>query len=242
MGALIWTELKVLSRSIEFLVVTIAFPMVFFLVMSEVFGSDRAGGLDMDTYMMISMAAFGAMSVAFAVGPRVGLERQAGWNRQLRLTPLPGWGYVAVKISVAMILALPAVLLVFLAGLLIKGIELTAGQWLAVVLSCWISSLPFAVLGLLIGMAVKPDSAQPIGLAVYLPMAMLGGLWMPVDILPGFMASLAKALPSYWLAEITRDRLTGAAFDLLGAGVMAAWFLVALALVIGLYRRDAARV
>ncbi|WP_327589603.1 ABC transporter permease [Nonomuraea sp. NBC_00507] len=242
MITLVVTELKVLARSVTFLAITIGFPVVFFLVMSEVFGGLGPGGLDMPRYMMVSMAAFAAISVSIAVGTRVGQERLAGWNRQLRLTPLPGWGYVTAKVVVAMTMALPAIALVFLAGLVIKGVELPAGQWLALIAATWPGALPYGVIGLAIGLAVKPDEAGGAGVAVYLPMAMLGGLWIPVEALPAFMADLAKVLPSYWLAENARIQLSGAPFQPLGVAVMVAWLVVVGAAVIALHRRQAARI
>ncbi|WP_336209468.1 ABC transporter permease [Nonomuraea sp. LPB2021202275-12-8] len=242
MGALIVTELKLLSRSIEFLVIAILFPAVFFLIMSEVFGNLSAGSLDMVTYMMISMVAFGAISGAISVGQRVAPERQAGWNRQLRLTPLPGWSYVASKVVVSLVIVLPAVVLILAAGFLIKGVELSLTQWGLVLLAAWLGSLPFGVLGLLIGLAVKPDAVGAVYVAAFLMLALFGGLWVPVEILPGFMGAFAHALPSFWLAEQARNLATGGGLDLLGVLVSAAWFFIAGALVVMLYKRDAARV
>ncbi|MFI7699337.1 ABC transporter permease [Nonomuraea sp. NPDC049480] len=242
MISLVTAELKVLARSVTFLAITIGFPVVFFLVMSEVFGGLGTGGLDMPRYMMVSMAAFAAISVSIAVGTRVGLERQAGWHRQLRLTPMPGWSYLVAKVVVAMAMALPAIILVFVAGLVIKGVELPAGQWVALVAAAWLGALPFGVIGLAIGLAVAPDAASGAGVAVYLPMAMLGGLWVPVEALPGFMAGLAKVLPSYWLAENARIQLTGTAIQPLGIAVAVTWLVAVGGVVISLYRRQAARI
>ena len=37
---------------------------------------------------MVGLAAFGAMNAVLAFGARIAAEREVGWNRQLRLTPL----------------------------------------------------------------------------------------------------------------------------------------------------------
>ncbi|GAA5040361.1 ABC-2 type transport system permease protein [Thermocatellispora tengchongensis] len=243
MGTLVYTELRLLTRSMEFLVLAVASPVVFFLVMSEVFGGlDTKGAVDMTTYIMISMAAFGAISGALAIGSRVALERQAGWHRQLRLTPLPGWSYVASKVAASMVIVLPALLLIFLAGLLVKGVDLTAEQWLRVLVASWVGALPFAVLGPLIGLSAKPDAVSALTVSAFLLMAMFGGLFMPVEVMPEVMATLAKALPSFWLAEHARNQVEGAPIDPLGPAVVAAWFAVTAALVVVLYRRDSQRV
>ena len=41
---------------------------------------------------------------------------------------------------------------------------------------------------------------------VYMAMSILGGLWFPVEQFSTFLQHLAKALPSYWTAEIARAR------------------------------------
>jgi len=235
------TELRVLSRSIGFLVVAIGFPAVFFLVMSEVFGSQQSGSLDMTTYMMISMAAFGAVSGAISTGARVAQERQEGWNRTLRLTPLPGWSYVGTKVIVAMIMVVPTLLLILLTGFLIKGVELSVAQWGQVLLAAWLGSLPFSLIGVVIGLAAKPGGVPAFSTTTFLMLSMFGGLWFPMEIMPGFMQAFAKALPSFWLADQARSLVSGGSPAVLGLVVVTAWFLVCAALVVTLYRRDASR-
>ncbi|MER5326127.1 ABC transporter permease [Streptosporangium roseum] len=242
MGTLIATELRLLARSAEFLAVTIGFPALFFLVMSEVFGDLPGAALGMSTYMMVSCAAFGAVTGSLLVGSRVALERRAGWNRQLRLTPLPGWSYVVAKAAVAMAVVLPALLLIFLVGGVIKDVELSAALWGQALAASWLGSLPFAVLGLLLGMAAGPETSQALGVAGFLLMGMFGGLFMPVETMPSVMAGFAHALPSFWMAENVRDLLAGSFPDLLGFVVPAAWFTAAAAAVVALYRRGTSRV
>lgn len=238
MLTLIRCELALLARSIEFLVIAIAFPAVFFLVMSEVFGRQSAGSLDMVTYIMISMAAFGAISGAVSVGARVAQERQAGWTRQLRLTPLPSWSYVASKVVAASVVVLPAIALILLTGLFVKGVDLPAGRWGLVLLAGWLGALPFSVLGLLIGLVVKPDAVAAVSVTTFLMMAMFGGLWVPVEVLPEVMGAAAKALPSYWLATQARHLAAGENVDLAGIAVVTAWFVLTAALVVTAFRRD----
>jgi ABC-2 type transport system permease protein len=38
---------------------------------------------------MVGLAAFGTMGAVLSSGARIAAERSTGWNRQLRLTPLP---------------------------------------------------------------------------------------------------------------------------------------------------------
>ena len=52
-------------------------------------GSGPSEGLAPTIAIMVAMATFGAMGgVLMASGPRLAIDRQIGWLRQLRLTPL----------------------------------------------------------------------------------------------------------------------------------------------------------
>ena len=97
-------------RNVRFLVLTVALPVVLYLVYpASIEGQtmDDATGYSINAYLMVSMAAFGGIGAALNATARIAIERQTGWNRQLRLTALTPAGYVTAKIAVAMA-AVPA--------------------------------------------------------------------------------------------------------------------------------------
>jgi ABC-2 type transport system permease protein len=239
MRALLVSEVRRILRSPRFLIFTVGLPLVYFLIFSGIYASD--GGATV-VVLMVMMAAFGAISASISVGGRVAAERHVGWNRQLRLTPLPGWGYLAVKAATAMVVVLPALLLVFGVAAVAKGVELDAGTWLAVLLTAWLSVLPVAAIGLLIGMAATPDSAQGISTVVMLLFSLLGGVLIPAQVLPAAMVAVARFLPSYWIVAESMGQAFGTGLDGQGVLVMLAWLVVVGALVAMRYRHDALRV
>jgi ABC-2 type transport system permease protein len=109
-------------------------------------------------------------------------------------------------------------------------------------LTAWLSVLPFAAVGLLIGMAATPDSAQSTSTVVMLLFSILGGVLIPAQVLPAALASAAQFLPSYWIVAETLDQVSGAGLDVVGVLVLLAWLVTVGALVIVRYRRDALRV
>jgi ABC-2 type transport system permease protein len=239
MRALLVSEVRRILRSPRFLIFTAGLPLLYFLIFSGIYAP---GGGETVVVLMVMMAAFGAISASISVGGRVAAERHVGWNRQLRLTPLPGWGYLAVKAATAMVVVLPALLLVFGVAAVAKGVELDAGRWLAVLLTAWLSVLPFAAIGSLIGMAATPDSAQGMSTVVMLLFSLLGGVLIPVQVLPAAMVAVAQFLPSYWIVAETMGQAFGTGLDGQGELVMLAWLVVACALVGVRYRHDALRV
>lgn len=225
-------------RNRRFMIMTVATPLVLFLINANLWGNAKDGST---AYLMASMAAFGAMTAAISVGMRVATERQVGWNRQLRLTPLRPSAYLVSKGLLAMLIAIPSILLVFAAGAFIEHVDLRAMQWIESGMGLWIALIPFAVLGLLIGYLGNPDSTGPIFSLVFMGMSLFGGLWFPVESLPHVMGTIAKVLPSYWLGLIARGPLLYNSVDWVAVPVLLAWTVVLGLIVINRYRVDTAR-
>jgi len=230
-------------RNTRFLVVTVALPLMLFLLYANLYkGQDAGNGLSVVAYLMVSMASFGCIGAAINTGARIAIERQVGWNRQLRLTALPGHSYLVAKAIVSMLVTLPALLLVFLAGATIGGVQLNLSQWLGTGLAVWLGLIPFAVLGLVIGFAGTVDTVQPISMITYLGLSILGGLWFPIEMFPTFLQDVAKVMPSYWLADLGRSVLAGDGVPVNAVLVLAAWTVVLGVVGVLSYRRSGAKV
>src|ERR1700712_5185203 len=136
---------RIAYRNLRFLVLTVALPLLLFVLYANVYqGQDAGGGLSVVAYLMVSMASFGCIGAAINTGARIAIERQTGWNRQLRLTALPARSYLIAKAVVSMLVTLPALILVFLAGATIGGVELSVGQGLGTGPSVWRGGSLFA--------------------------------------------------------------------------------------------------
>ena len=234
-------EVRRVLRSTRFLIFSVAFPVLLFLLYVGIFAD---GDRSVVGILMVNMTAFGALSAALFAGGRLALERAAGWQRQLRLTPLTGAGYLAAKGITAMLLALPAVVLVPLIGAVAEGVSLDAEGWVRVTVGIWLAVIPFALIGLLIGQLGTPDSIQPIMSLTMMGMSLLGGIFIPVDTMPHWLLDVAQILPSYWLGQVGRGAVTTDLSVDLGRTVLvlAAWSAVVGIGVIRRYRRDSARV
>jgi ABC-2 type transport system permease protein len=136
-------ELVRLLRSWKFLAITVGFPVVFYML----FLGERRSGQIIDgtvpwrVYLMVSMCTFGALVAALnAGGSRLATERSTGWARQLRVTPMPAWSYVATKVTASMLVVLPVLVLVELVGFTFGGVRLGIGQWIGLTVLLWITA------------------------------------------------------------------------------------------------------
>ena len=206
MNSLIRLELARALRNRKFLFFSVIYPSVLFLIIAGNADSTTkvpGSGLTLPTYMMVSMASFGALTaVLMGNSERIAKEREGGWVRQLRLTTLPGRGYVLAKTASAAVVSLPSIVIVFAVAASVKDVTLDAWQWLALTGAIWAGSHVFAALGVALGYLASGDAVRPITMITYFGLSMLGGLWMPTTTFPDWLQDIAKWLPTHAYAAL----------------------------------------
>ncbi|MEU9476848.1 ABC transporter permease [Streptomyces sp. NPDC048191] len=242
MNALIKLELTRAFRNRRFLFFSVLYPAILFLIFSSSSGStDKVDGtgLTVATYLMVSMASFGALTaVLMGNSERIAKERENGWVRQLRLTPLPGRGYVLAKTASAAVVSLPSIVVVFIAAAAFKHVHLGAWQWLALTGVIWAGSLVFAALGVALGYLASGDAVRPITMIVYFGLSVLGGLWMPSTSFPQALQDVAKWLPTHAYAALGRAIEQSQAPSGTDVAILAVYFVLFAGGAAWLYRKD----
>jgi ABC-2 type transport system permease protein len=239
-------ELRRVLRTPSFLIWTLAFPVAFYLVSyhnpTNNVHAIRTYGSTWPVHFMVSMCAWTAVSAAFnSGGGRLAAERANGWTRQLRLTPLPSWAYSAGKVLTGASLALVASLLLALIAGGVARPGLSAGTWAAVILACWLGSLPFAAIGIFLGLTATSSTAQPIMIATTLVLNVLGGLLVPLQAFPQWLRDVAGFLPTNRLGDLGWNAVAHRPFDPADVAVLAIYGAVFAALAAWRYRTDQER-
>jgi ABC-2 type transport system permease protein len=236
-------ELLRTFRNRRFFLLSLGFPVVLFLVIAAPRSSEHnfAGtGLSVPLYYMVGLVSFGTMGAMLSSGARIAAERAVGWNRQLRISPLSTRTYFRTKVLTGYLMACLSIAALYTCGIA-SGVSLPAEEWLKMTGLILVGLLPFAALGILLGHLLTPDSIGPaMGGGISL-LALLGGTWFPITG-SGFLAELARFVPSYWLVQAGHVALGGRAWDAKGWIVIAGWTLVLTALARRAYRRDTKRV
>jgi ABC-2 type transport system permease protein len=247
LGAFVAIETRRALRNRRYLMFAIGFPVAFYLLYTGVLSGAAAdpsadvGGLPWRTFFMISMATYAAIGAALGGAIVIAQERDSGWTRQLRVTPLPPMAYVSGKLAVASIVTVPAIAAVLIAGATVAHVALPAGTWVQVLVSLAIGALPFVTLGLLIGYLFDTNSAQGAMMVTFFGLAILGGLWAPLSMFPDNLATIGRMLPSFRLADIGRDAAQGLAPNVTDLAFLLGYALVMGCLVMWRYRASELR-
>jgi ABC-2 type transport system permease protein len=132
----------------------------------------------------------------------VAIERGQGWLEVKRTTPMPIASYFVAKLAMAMLFSAIIAILLFTVGTLFGGVKLPVTTLLSLFGVLVGGSVTFCALGLAIGFIAGPNSAAPIVNLIYLPLAFLSGLWVPIMFLPHKIQQLALWLPPYHFSQL----------------------------------------
>jgi ABC-2 type transport system permease protein len=228
-------------RNRRFLLFSLGFPLVLFLFIGGSNRNARLDGISFPLYYMTGMAAWGTMTAVISSGARIAAERQVGWTRQMRITPLTTTAYFQAKVLCGYLMALFSLVVLYLAGTSM-GVRLSAGEWLTMTALLLIGLVPFAVLGVMLGHLLSVDSMGPAMGGTTTLFALLGGAWGPLAT-KGVFLSLVKCLPSYWLVQAAKTALGPSGWPPAEAWVVVGVWTLGLAFIAArVYRRDTARV
>jgi ABC-2 type transport system permease protein len=245
MKTLVRLEILRTLRNRKFMFFSVMYPALLFVITTLGTGKDKTIdglGLTYVAYYMVAMAAFGAMTaVLMGNAERIAREREKGWVRQLRLTALPGRGYVTAKIAAAATVSLPSILIVLILGATVKDVHMAAWQWIAIAASTWAGSLVFAALGVAIGYLATADAARPISMIFYFGLAGLGGLWVPVTGWPHWVQTAIGYLPGRPYAALGQAIELGNAPHTKDIAVLACYLVLFAGTAAWLYRKDTAK-
>jgi ABC-2 type transport system permease protein len=168
--------------------------------------------------------------------------RQDKLLRRLRLAPVGTGSVVAARIGIALAIGLIQ-LAVFLAiaKLPYFGLQLTAAWWMTIPLVvCGI--LAFMSIGLLVGAIAKTQqAATAIANLIILPMAFLGGAFIPLDFAPDWVRQASYVMPLRYLVTGMQDvmaRGEGPAAALPAIGILLGFTLIVGLIAVRMFRWD----
>ena len=187
------------ARTPAFTVPTLVFPLMFYVF----FGVVMAFAPMMPTYLLATYGVFGIIPPSlFGFGVGLATERESGALLLKQTTPMPVGAYLFARVAMALLFGAAVVLGLFVLGATAAGVALHRWQWFALAGVVLAGVVPFCALGLAIGAWVRAQAAVAIVNLVYLPMAFLSGLWVPVWVFPSFLQELAVVFPAYHLAQL----------------------------------------
>jgi ABC-2 type transport system permease protein len=195
-----WYEWRRLLRTPSYVIPTLLFPALFYVLFGLMLNKGKG---DAAQYLLATYGVFGAMGAGlFGFGVTVAMEREQGLLTYKRALPMPPGAYLVAKMVTAVLFASAIFALLAVLAAAFGGVSLSIAQWLLLALVCTLGVLPFCAIGLFIGTLVGGQGAPAVVNMLFLPMAFLSGLWLPLKMLPSWIAGMAPVWPAYHHAQI----------------------------------------
>ena len=162
---------------------TLAFPLMFLVVFTAVFGNEPIDDLQITTaqFYAPALAVFAAASATYTnLATSTAIARDEGILKRIRGTPLPPWIYMAGRIGSAVWIALLATLLMMTVGVLVYDVDVLGGRLAAAAATLVIGVFGFAAMGLMVAALIKDgESAPAVANATLLPIAFISDVFLP---------------------------------------------------------------
>lgn len=199
-------ELRRVGRDYTSMFFIALLPAFFYLIFgaAQDFGDETFGNGNVTMYIMVSMAAYGAVTATTGLGGMAAVERMQGWGRQLGLTPMGDGHYVAIKALVSVAIAAIPVTLIYVLGWF-TGAEGSWQAWLISAVVVMVGATVFALWGLAFGLAFRSEAAVSAASGSIVILAFLGNIFFPLS---GTLLTIAKFTPLYGYVGLARYPIT----------------------------------
>ncbi|MGH2445334.1 MAG: ABC transporter permease [Candidatus Limnocylindria bacterium] len=219
---------------------TFAFPLLFLLIFSVIFGNEAA------QFFTPAIIVFGVVTATFTnLAMNITFARDQGVLKRVRGTPLPSWAYLAGRIGHAIAVTLLLVVIVAAFGAILYGVPVPWDALPAIILLLAVAAAAFSALGLaLAGVMPNADAAPAIVNAVVLPVLFISNVFFQMDNAPDWLNTVSRLLPVRHFADAMIDLYqhgADAGVPWTSIGVIALWGLAGVAMALRFFRWEPRR-
>jgi ABC-2 type transport system permease protein len=187
---------------------TLLFAPLLLVVMGFIFGNEPMpmfGGLGqldvyVPTYAAIVIGVVGLTAVPIETSAR----RETGVLRRFRATPLRPLTYLISDVMVYFVMILLGILLLFTLGIGVYRVQF-AGNPFVLLAGIGLSAAAFLALGYVIAsLAPNTRIATVVGNVLFIPMMMLSGITLPLEMMPETVRNVARFIPLTHVTTLLR--------------------------------------
>lgn len=184
----------------------ISFPEAPVIAFSEVPVSEYTGGIlpNAVQHNVPAWTLFGMFLICIPVAGSIIKERNDGCLARIKTIPVSYWNFMAGKTTVYLIICLLQALCIVLVGMYLMPLFglpklQIEGNWMALFLISLASAFAATGYGIAIGtIAATQTQASTFGSVSTVILAAIGGVWIPVMVMPDVMRIFSKISPLNW--------------------------------------------
>jgi ABC-2 type transport system permease protein len=194
---------------------TFAFPLMFLVIFTALFGNDTiclnpalrpcpaSLTINTSTFYVSAIAAFSIITATYTnLAMSVTFTRDAGVLKRVRGTPLPAWAYMFGRIMHAILVALLLVVIVTAFGAAFYKARIPGRTLLAFATTLMLGAASFSALGLALTSVIpNADAAPAVVNFSILPLLFLSDIFIPIQNPHAWYVKVAKVFPVYHFSQ-----------------------------------------
>jgi ABC-2 type transport system permease protein len=179
----------------------IAMPVAFLVLFVAIFGNGsmhyQGQSIEGSTYYVAALSVFGIVDVAFMALLIALVEvRETGVLRRRRATPQPPWTIIASRAITTLVTGAASAALLLGIGRVAYGASLPPSALPALAVAVAAGVVTFCCLGFAVtGLVRSFQSAQPVAMALALPLTFISGVFIPWSFVPHWLQHLSTFFP-----------------------------------------------
>ncbi len=201
----VWISLVLNCRNRQALIFGYVVPLFFLIAFMSIFATTKDGQINaalaaktMAPLLVISILG----GACFGMPITLVNERDRGVWRRYRLTPLGAGTFITSTIISRFILIASSVAMQIAVAMWVYGVHWPK-QSLFIFVAFALITLAFIGVGLIIaGLANSIGAVQAMGQSLFLPMIMIGGVGVPLRMLPNWAQDVSLFLPGRYAVEL----------------------------------------
>ncbi|MYH59461.1 MAG: ABC transporter permease [Boseongicola sp. SB0675_bin_26] len=225
-------ELKTLVRQPGFWVPTVLFPAMLYAF----FGAQSAG--DWAANAMAAFAVYAVLGVGFfQFGVSVAQDRESPFAKWQQTLPGHAGNQWIARVLASLVFVTVAVALVVALAFVLGRVEVGAAALVRLAFVCLIASFTATFMGIALGSLASARAAVPLANLIFLPLAYLGGLWVPPMALPSAVNAVSQWTPTRAMGELGWAAIAGTRWDPGYLAVLLGWTVISVAVVVVAHAR-----
>ena len=224
-----------LIRNPAFMAPTIVFPAMLYAF----FGASLPPAGIYSQNQIASFCIYAVLGISFyQFGVGIAQDRESPFDGWLKTLPASSVPQGISQVITAIFFSMVAVGLVLLVSGFLAKTTLTAEMTIRLVAVCGVAAIPASLMGVGLGYASSGRAAPALANLVFLPLAFLGGLWIPPIQMPSAISEISSWTPTRQMGELAWSAIGGQAFEPRAMALFAAYTALFAIIAVLLIARD----
>lgn len=134
-------------------------------------------------------------------------DQMSNFKLFVMLSPLSNFQYYGSMSIVLITLNLVSSIALTTVAMIVNHVSISIGLLFELISINLLGTILLILIGVLISFARKPNTVNLLTNLVVFPLAILSGLWWPINIMPTWLQNIGKVMPTYQLSVIDKNIL-----------------------------------